>query len=245
MKLGRLVPTAVAVLVLGAAGSTSALVASHDPHHPAGGHRAGGQPQVDGLLQGAYAASYDRLSAGSHTVRVATPPRVVGVARVGETLSATPGTWRPRDVKVRYQWLVGGRSVPGATRPTYVPGARALGQKVSVVVVARASGWTAGTAVSAPTRKVRAGALELRGTPVLTGRAAVGRRLSVTAGSWSPRAVEVSYQWYRGRTSITRATRPDYRVTRADRGARLRVVVSASKPGYDDASASLRSAPVS
>ncbi|WP_148616418.1 hypothetical protein [Nocardioides rubriscoriae] len=244
MPLRRLVPTAVAALVLGAAGSSYALVAPQGHHRPAGAHHGAAAGQAGDLLRGAYAASYDRLSVSTPSVTVRVAPVVTGSPEVGETLRATPGTWRPREVKVRYQWLLGGRVVPDATGPTYTPGARAVGQRVAVVVVARRSGYTAGSAVSESTRRVQPGTIDLREVPEISGRAAVGRRLSVSEGSWSPRGVELTYQWFRGRTAIPRATRPEYRVVRADRGVRLRVVVSASRPGYDDATASARTAPV-
>jgi hypothetical protein len=242
--INRLVPTVVAALVLGAAGSSYALVAPHGQHRDAGGHHRAAPGAADDLLRGAYAASYDRLSVSTPAVTVRVAPQVLGEAEVGRTLRATPGTWRPREVTVRYQWLVGGRAVPDATGPTYTLGARAVGQRVSVAVVARRSGYTAGSAVSAATPRVQPGTIELRQAPSESGRAAVGRRLSVSDGVWSPRVSDVDDQWFRGRQAIPRATRSDYRVVAADRGARLRVVVRVARAGYDDSSATARTGPV-
>jgi subtilisin family serine protease len=69
--------------------------------------------------------------------------------------------------------------------------------------------------------------------PRLRGRARVGRTLRVIRGTWSAAPVRFSYRWRRcGRKgvrcrTIRRVQRPSYRLTRRDRGHRLRAVVTA------------------
>jgi hypothetical protein len=69
--------------------------------------------------------------------------------------------------------------------------------------------------------------------PRLLGRARVGRTLRVDRGAWNPAGVRLSYRWRRCARNgarcrtIRRANRPAYRLTRRDRGRRLRAVVTA------------------
>jgi subtilisin family serine protease len=70
--------------------------------------------------------------------------------------------------------------------------------------------------------------------PRLRGRARVGRTLRVVPGAWSATPVRLSYRWRRCARkgvrcrTITRMRRPHYRLTRRDRGHRLRAVVTAA-----------------
>jgi subtilisin family serine protease len=70
--------------------------------------------------------------------------------------------------------------------------------------------------------------------PRLRGLARVSRMLRVTAGTWSAGPVRFAYAWQRctptGRRCrvIARARKPTYRLTRLDRGSRVRVLVVAS-----------------
>jgi subtilisin family serine protease len=70
--------------------------------------------------------------------------------------------------------------------------------------------------------------------PRLRGLARVGRTLRVTAGAWSASPARFAYSWQRcapnGKRcrAIRRAQKPQYRLTRLDRGRRLRARVVAS-----------------
>jgi subtilisin family serine protease len=73
--------------------------------------------------------------------------------------------------------------------------------------------------------------------PRLRGRARVGRRLRVEPGRWNPASVRLAYRWRRCARSGARcrtirgARRQTYRVTRRDRGHRLRAMVVATNDG--------------
>ncbi|MFT4469799.1 S8 family serine peptidase [Arthrobacter sulfonylureivorans] len=69
-------------------------------------------------------------------------------------------------------------------------------------------------------------------TPVIVGTGAIGSTLSVNAGAWSPQPVLFSYQWLRDGSSITGATGPTYRLTSADTGSKVSVLVTGTKSGY-------------
>ncbi|WP_121257053.1 hypothetical protein [Nocardioides ferulae] len=78
--------------------------------------------------------------------------------------------------------------------------------------------------------------------PVVRGTPAVGKRLTVQRGSWSPAGVTLTQRWLRDGKAIRGATGTRYRVVRADRGHRLSVAVTGHKAGYS--TATMTSAPV-
>ncbi|QCX28242.1 hypothetical protein [Nocardioides jishulii] len=67
--------------------------------------------------------------------------------------------------------------------------------------------------------------------PTVFGTARVGATLRALPGSWSD-GVTLTYQWERNGAPIAGARSATYRVAPADRGARLTVTVTGSKPGH-------------
>jgi len=67
--------------------------------------------------------------------------------------------------------------------------------------------------------------------PRIVGRTRVGRTLRVRPGTWSPAAVNLTYQWFARGVAIERATTSTLRLTRALRGKRIQVQVTASRLG--------------
>lgn len=78
----------------------------------------------------------------------------------------------------------------------------------------------------------QASAFALAAEPKIRGRAVPGRRLSASAGQWTPAPTAVSYVWLRNGKAIKGATSAKYRVKRADRGDRLAVRVTVHRDGY-------------
>lgn len=70
--------------------------------------------------------------------------------------------------------------------------------------------------------------------PALTGRTRVGRTLRVAPGEWTPDPEDLDFQWLRGGIEISDARADSYRLTRADRGKRISVQVTAERFGYAD-----------
>ena len=62
----------------------------------------------------------------------------------------------------------------------------------------------------------------------VSGRARVGRVVSCRTGTWTGGVARFGYQWYRGSRAIRRASRSTYRLTRSDRGARVKCTVKAT-----------------
>jgi len=172
-----------------------------------------------------------KVAAGSFAAPV---PTVAGTARVGSTLTAVPGTWKPA-ATLRYQWSVAGAAVAGATRSTWVVPASAYGKAVGVSVTGSAAGYAT---VTKPSGRVTVGAGTLTTTPTprLLGTPAVGSTLTVEPGTWGPAPVTLRYQWNRDGTAVAGMTTTSYAVTTADAGSTLTVTVTGSRSGYASAS---------
>jgi serine protease len=82
-------------------------------------------------------------------------PSIRGAARVGRTVRATAGTWRPSPTTVTYRWLRDGKPIAKATRSAYALRAADAGHRITVKVrVVRARTVTV-TATSAGVRVPR------------------------------------------------------------------------------------------
>lgn len=67
--------------------------------------------------------------------------------------------------------------------------------------------------------------------PAVSGEPKVGKTLRVRAGAWESEAT-FAYQWLRAGKAIPKATERTYRLTKADRGKRISVRVTARLDGY-------------
>jgi hypothetical protein len=69
--------------------------------------------------------------------------------------------------------------------------------------------------------------------PRITGTLAVGRQLKAATAGWDPAPTRFSYRWQRSHAgNIKGATKATYTSTAADRGKRVRVIVTALRTGY-------------
>ncbi|GAA1096717.1 hypothetical protein GCM10009668_11820 [Nocardioides dubius] len=112
-----------------------------------------------------------------------------GTRQVGETLTASAGTYAPVDATISYVWRVGSNAV--ATTPTYVPRLADGGKNVSVVVTGRRAGFTDSVSTSAgqTIASVRGFSGTLRAGETLTADDAEGTqtwRLSAVSSCASP-----------------------------------------------------------
>ena len=153
-------------------------------------------------------------------------PTISGTAQVGQTLSATTGTWAPAATGYAYQWKHGGSAISGATSSTYVARASDVGMTLTVTVTASNPGGSA-TATSDPTVAV-AGIPVNTGAPTISGTTKIGYTLSSTNGTWSPAATSYTRQWQRNGSDIPGATGSSYTETAADFGYTLRIGVVAT-----------------
>lgn len=73
--------------------------------------------------------------------------------------------------------------------------------------------------------------------PSITGKPIVGKKLTANPGEWDVDGLKFSYQWQVDGTTIVGADKRKYRVTAADEGKAITVVVTASKKNLPSASA--------
>lgn len=154
-------------------------------------------------------------------------PVITGTPRVGLALRAEPGTWSG-GAALAYQWTRDGSAVAGATGSTYLASAADAGHRLVVVVTGSKAGYTTVSRASADLG-VAAGIQTARPTPVVKGVARVGRTLRVRSATYDA-GVRVSYRWTAGDRRVGNGKR--LVVTKKMLGRRIRVTVTATKPGY-------------
>jgi hypothetical protein len=170
----------------------------------------------------------------ANTVR----PALTGVVTLGQSLTASQGSWTQEPTTYAYQWLrcaangTACRKISGATAATHTAVATDAGHTLEAQIAATNSRGTKTAAskhsavvVATPARKK---------APTITGHAQIGRRLAAGKGSWSGPPKSFSFQWLRCNArgascvAIDSATHASYRLTKHDAGRRLRVRVTAA-----------------
>ncbi|OUE26466.1 S8 family serine peptidase [Clavibacter michiganensis] len=90
------------------------------------------------------------------------PPVISGTADVGQTLTASTGTWTPTGTTFATQWLSDGKPIAGATASTLRVTSRLSGHAVAARVTATAPGGATAEATSAPVTPRYAADVRLR-----------------------------------------------------------------------------------
>jgi hypothetical protein len=171
------------------------------------------------------------------TPKSTAPPTISGTPAVGQTLTASTGSWSGKPTSFSHQWqrcdAAGTACTPivGATGQTYVVAEADTGATLQVAVTAR-NAVGARTASSAPTAVIQAaGAPVNTSPPTITGVAQVGQTLTATTGSWNGSPTSFSFQWCwtvtGGCAPIPGATAGTYVVGAADVGRTIQVGVFA------------------
>jgi len=164
-------------------------------------------------------------------------PTLLGQVKVGSKVTAFISGWNPEPTGLAYQWLRGGALIRGATLGSYVPTAADAGKQLSVEVTATRPGYRQTVRVSAAqTVGALSSVVPKRFSstprPGITGAARAGKKLTVRPGAWQPARVTLRYQWLRNGKAISGARKTSYRLTAKDRGKRISVRVTGTKPGY-------------
>lgn len=162
-------------------------------------------------------------------------PAISGSAKVGSTLTAKPGKWKPSGTTFTYQWNRDGSAIAGATNATYIPVNADAGHSLTVSVTGDYFNYDERTVTSAATKAVTGGILT-SAVPQITGTPTRGSVLTAVAGTWGPGDVTLTYRWSRGGSKISGATSSTYVVTKADAGKRLTVTVTGTKTDFTSAS---------
>lgn len=158
-------------------------------------------------------------------------PVLSGSRTKTSTLTVTPGTWGPGEVKLSYQWLRNGQSIAGATATSYKLTAADVGQRVTVKVAGTQAGYAPFT-YTAPEGKPVADLYVTNSETIrLSGYANVGSTLRVWTGTWTPGAT-VTTQWYANGVAIPGATSYKYTPVLADVGKRITATVTGRKADH-------------
>src|SRR5690554_1635212 len=114
-------------------------------------------------------------------------PTISGIAQVGETLTATNGTWEgiPAPTYSR-QWKADGVAIDGATGTAYELTEAEEGASITVTVTATNSEGSASATSPATDLVAPAPAAPTNTTPpTISGIAQVGETLTVSNGTWT------------------------------------------------------------
>ncbi|CAN5414709.1 hypothetical protein BH11ACT8_BH11ACT8_32850 [soil metagenome] len=160
------------------------------------------------------------------------PPRVLGAPRVGETLTARTGVWKPSGPTKQVEWLADGVPVPGATATTFTLGAKQAGAVMSVRVTAAKKGYSTAVVDSAATAAVALGALTNGGPPDVSGSPEVDQVLTATPGVWSPAPDITALRWKANGIVIKGVSGPTLTLTRNMVGKTITVAEVARRDGY-------------
>ncbi|MFT4167468.1 MAG: CAP domain-containing protein [Microlunatus sp.] len=105
-----------------------------------------------------YATATSKPSKATKKVKAGTitaaKPKISGTPRVGKTLTAAPGKWKPTTTTFSYQWYRNGSKIKKATKSSYLLVKADKGKKISVKVTGKAPGYTTKAKASSKTRKV-------------------------------------------------------------------------------------------
>lgn len=163
----------------------------------------------------------------SRTAKVATAgtPVVTGTARLGATLTATPGTWTT-STTFAYQWYADGTAISGAMKSTFVPTTAQDSKRITVRVTGTKSGYATVAKTSAATLKVTR-----YSNPSIAGGVGVGYTLTAKPNTWSA-GTTFTYQWYANGVAITGATKSTLTLGSAQRDKQISVKVTGRQTGF-------------
>ena len=163
-------------------------------------------------------------------------PRIIGSARVGETLSVDLSGIEDENglpTTFRYQWKKNTESIPGARGPTFTVTADEVTAKLRVTVSFTDGDGNAETVTSIETLPVRPAPVNTppTGLPSISGTAHVGETLTASASGIADAdglsGATFAYQWTRfdgtTDTDIADATQASYTLVSADQGKAIKV----------------------
>ncbi|MFD6139751.1 hypothetical protein [Promicromonospora sp. NPDC060271] len=159
------------------------------------------------------------------------PPRILGAATPGATLTV----FRPRAVpepdSVEYRWWLDGERIRGATRTTLTVKPEWRGHLLSVRMYLTKPGFLGKLIPRSEYVRV-GGAYSRSPNPVISGTARVGSTLTAIRGTWSPTPTTFSFQWYADGRPISGATTSKYTLTGPEYKREITVVVRTYRAGW-------------
>jgi len=175
-------------------------------------------------------------------------PAVTGTTGLGDTLTATSGTWTgyPASFTYAYQWTRNGVDISGATANTRVIATADSGAAlVCRVTATNATGSTSANSNSTTAQTFTVPVIA--GVPTISGTAEVGQVLTASASSVTGNPTPTrTWQWVRGGVDISGATSITYTLVTADGGTNVSVrQIETNALGSDDATSTTVAVPAS
>jgi hypothetical protein len=192
--------------------------------------------RLDGSREGY--TSVSRTSGPSEPVEYGrfsqAPPRILGVATPGATLTVFRPTAVPEPDSVEYRWWLDGERIRGAVRTTLTVRPEWRGHLISVRMYLTKPGFLG--KLIPPSADVRVGGAYSRSPdPVISGTVRVGSTLTAIRGTWSPTPSSFSFQWYADGRAISGATTSRYTLTGSDYKKKITVTVRTYRAGWGTA----------
>ncbi len=156
-------------------------------------------------------------------------PTLSGVAQVGRALTCELGTWAGSP-SLTVAWLRGGTAIAGATSATYTLAAADAGQQLACQVTATNSAGSTVARTPAITVPITSGPAPAT-LPSVSGRAALGARLTCAPGTWTGGTPTFAYAWLRNGRAVSGQTSATYTLARADAGQSIQCAVTATIGG--------------
>lgn len=159
-----------------------------------------------------------------------TSPGITGTSKVGNTLTASTGTWLGGSITYAYQWKRDAVVISGATANTYVLVTADYNTLITVSLIATNSAGST-TATSLATSAILPANPVNTVAPAITGTITEGNTLTCSTGTWtSQNTIIYAYQWKRGATNVgTNAN--TYVLVSGDVGSTMTCVVTATNSG--------------
>jgi hypothetical protein len=171
-----------------------------------------------------------------------TVPAIAGIFAVGQQVQSSAGKWNiTSPLTYTYSWYRDGVAIGGAsarTHPKYDVVSADLGKRLTVKVTADRAGYAQGSATSAPSEAVAAGAALVATTPpATTGTLAVGSYIQVSNGAWNPAAQSWSYQWLVDGVAVSGLVANRVQIQSAWAGKSVVARVTAKRTGWTNGTA--------
>ncbi|RYJ06814.1 MAG: CHAP domain-containing protein, partial [Actinomycetales bacterium] len=163
-------------------------------------------------------------------------PALSGSKRVGATLTASSGSWKPAASGTSYQWLLDGKAIKGATSASYKPLAAQIGHQLSAKITAIRSSYSKATATSTYVT-VTKGLFAAAQQPKVVGTAQVDVPLTASAGTWTPAPTTTTYQWLADGVPVAGATSSTFTPGPELVGKAISTTVGVGRTGYTGSSA--------
>ncbi|MET8523463.1 CHAP domain-containing protein [Nocardioides sp. NPDC004968] len=159
-------------------------------------------------------------------------PTVEGTAQVGKAVTVNTGSWSPNPNKIRYQWIVDKKPIPGATNKTFrIPGHLA-GKQIAAVLTGTRRDYSEAKTMSQILPPIKQGTFKVLAQPKITGTQKVGSTVSVGGADYEPSAKIGEVRWYADKQLITRTKSRFLKVPAAASGKRIGAVVVGVQEGY-------------